>query len=551
MSKIYIILFIFLAFFGNSFCQITDLSEKQVLKFNEDNDKINYSLLDNGIMKSNNVIKSSFVKSDLLNQLYQSELRQNRLSPFGFKNNNTKYLIKESNDDLRNGYSYEINLLNPGNKKLFQDFSDSLNTRYPLWVPIVEIIGMHGGVCLISNYVLHNDFAKISFKSVKKNFETGFVWDPDLFNTNFLAHPFNGSLYYNCARSNGYDYYASSVFAFGGSLTWELFMETEPPAINDIINTTISGIFLGEATHRLSSLIIDERKGGFERVITEIAAGLVDIPRGINRLFQGKSWRISNHSYEKEPLAISGYYGVNWNNYGTKIGTGIANGVLGVNLLYGDPFVIKNWKPMDFFRLSGSFNIGAGQPVAGSLEGYGILTGKTTNIPDNSAHLFGLFHHYDYLSNQAYNIGAVSFGVGWISKYSTSKNSLLVSAIHFNAMPLGGSKSIYVDTVERTYSFGSGLNTKLETSLNFSWGSFYIGYNIYWYYTFVGAIGNEIYGILRPKVTINITKNIGIGAQFMFAHKSAVYHDYANINARTTQSMLLLNYTFGNMNFLK
>ena len=114
----------------------------------------------------------------------------------------------------------------------------------------------------------------------------------------FLRILYNGSIYYNSARANGYNYYVSSVFAFGGSLTWELFMETEPPSTNDIISTTVSGIFLGEITHRLSSLLIDERATGFERVMRELGAGIFDLARGFNRIFQGKTWEVNKNTYE-------------------------------------------------------------------------------------------------------------------------------------------------------------------------------------------------------------------------------------------------------------
>ena len=79
----------------------------------------------------------------------------------------------------------------------------------------------------------------------------------------------------------------------------------------------------------------------------------------------------------RKPLALNAYYGVNWNNYGTKIGTGVANGVAGFGLLYGNPFYDKKREVMDFFRFSGNFNIGAGQPRIASLEGYGLLFGRS------------------------------------------------------------------------------------------------------------------------------------------------------------------------------
>ena len=509
MLKLYIVIFIVIVSSGNAFCQQLELSSDLQLKLSDKNGKNNFSLLEKNRIKEDNKITNSI------------------------------YLKNNSLGNKR--FSIGSDKVNP----------DVIGKKYPIWVPITELVGLHAGVCLFSNYVLHNDFAKISFESVKKNFETGFVWDPDYFITNYFAHPYNGSIYYNIARANGYNYYVSSVFAFSGSLTWELFMETEPPATNDIINTTISGIFLGEVTHRLSSLLIDDRTTGFERVMREIGIGIIDISRGFNRLFQGKSWAVNKNTYAREPLALNAYYGVNWNNYGTKIGTGIANGVAGFGLIYGDPFKGKKREIMDFFRVAGNFNFGAGQPPIGSLEGYGLLFGKSKKTSKKTDKLQGIFHHYDYYDNKAYEIGAISFGVGWFNRYKTSESSRILATIHLGIIPLGASRSTYIDTTgqERDYSFNGGLDAKLEFSYSGKWGLIYAGYNLYWFSTYVGIAGNELYGLLRPKIVINVTKDLGIGAQFLFAHKEGYYKDYESINGRAYQGMLLLQYKFGDISF--
>lgn len=509
MIKFYaIFLFIFLVSSGDTFSQQTGLSDNLPLKLSDKKNVIKHGLFTQSSFESLDKINNSFFRNSTAK-----------------RNNPLKVRLKNVDPDYVN--------------------------RYPLWVPITEIIGEHIGVNLFSSYVLHNEYSKISFQSVKHNFETGFVWDSDFFTTNFFAHPFNGSNYFDIARSNGYSYLESIPFAFGGSLTWELFMETDPPQTNDLIMTTTCGIFLGEVLHRLSSLVIDDSKTGFERVVREVGAGLIDIPRGFNRIFQAKSWKTENVTYDRTPLALSAYYGVNWNNYSTKIGTGIANGVAGFGLIYGNPFENRKRAPMDFFRFVGNFNFGAGQPPIGNLEGYGSLYSKTHNYKNRRDYMLGIFQHYDFFENQAYEIGALSFGAGWITRYKTSKNSLFLSALHLNLMPFGGTKSTYVDAGNRNYSFAGGFNAKVEGSLNYKWGTFTAAYNIYWYYIYVGVAGNEWYGIFRPKAVINITKNLGIGAQFMFAHKSGHYKDYPSVNARTTQTMLLLQYTFGDMNFLK
>src|SRR5206468_13088616 len=129
------------------------------------------------------------------------------------------------------------------------------------------------------------------------------------------------------------------------------------PSINDIINTPISGAFLGEILYRISSNILDDRTRGGNRVFREILAGIINPPRALNRLTQGKMFRVtSKEVYQKEPLNITlsaGVHKVN-NKIGKNnlFGTGTNNAIVHLQLDYGDPFETRHRKPFDLFSLS-------------------------------------------------------------------------------------------------------------------------------------------------------------------------------------------------------
>ena len=99
--------------------------------------------------------------------------------------------------------------------------------------------GINMGVWAFDRYIRKADFAYIDFHTIKDNIKHGFVWDNDAMGTNMFMHPYHGSLYFNSARSNGYNYWQSGLYAFGGSFMWEMFMENEYPSTNDIIATPI------------------------------------------------------------------------------------------------------------------------------------------------------------------------------------------------------------------------------------------------------------------------------------------------------------------------
>lgn len=99
------------------------------------------------------------------------------------------------------------------------------------------VFGINMGVWAFDRYIRKADFAYINGRTIKDNLKHGFVWDNDAMGTNMFMHPYHGSLYFNSARSNGYNFWQSGLFAFGGSFMWEMFMENEYPSTNDIIAT--------------------------------------------------------------------------------------------------------------------------------------------------------------------------------------------------------------------------------------------------------------------------------------------------------------------------
>ena len=90
-----------------------------------------------------------------------------------------------------------------------------------------QILGMNMGLWAFDRYVLDAHYAYINIHTIKANLKKGFVWDNDQMGNNMFLHPYHGSLYYNAARSNGYNYWQSGAFALGGSSIWELFLENE------------------------------------------------------------------------------------------------------------------------------------------------------------------------------------------------------------------------------------------------------------------------------------------------------------------------------------
>lgn len=145
--------------------------------------------------------------------------------------------------------------------------ADSLDIAYYSkkngWAAATKIFSMNMGLWAFNRYVAKQDYAYISIHTIRKNLKHRWVWDNDDMGNNMFLHPYHGNLYFNAARSNGYNFWESGAFTLGGSAMWELFMENEYPSVNDIMATPIGGLALGEVFYRTSDWCsMTERQAG-------------------------------------------------------------------------------------------------------------------------------------------------------------------------------------------------------------------------------------------------------------------------------------------------
>ncbi|MDB5114534.1 MAG: hypothetical protein JWQ79_26 [Mucilaginibacter sp.] len=424
-----------------------------------------------------------------------------------------------------------------------------LNKKYPVWKPAVQVVGINAFTWTLDRVVLKQDFSHIGPSTWKYNIQKGWEWDSDRFGINFIGHPYTGSMYFNAARSQGYSYVQSIPFAIGGSLMWEYFGENTRPSYNDVINTPINGAFLGEIFYRLSSNILDDRTTGSERVFREIAAGLVDPVRGLNRLLQGKTFRrTTKEIYQKEPLNITVFAGLHKINEDNKtvFGKGPTEALINLQFDYGNPFEERYRKPFDFFRLRTEFSFGSGRKLLDNLTGYGILLGDNTSATTNYGKLsilYGLFQYDDYWDNKTFELGALGIGGGVFTKFPISKTVNLYTNAHFALVPLAGNSTRFgPDTTQvRDYTYNDGLEAKFESTLNV--GKIFSASLVYYYFflhTYYGTAGNNNISILKPRITVQVIKNISLGFEHFIYYDDRYLKNLPGIySVRTEQKVFV------------
>ncbi len=420
------------------------------------------------------------------------------------------------------------------------------NPKYPLWVPITTVIGDNIVNWAIARYGFKYDWAKTGPSQWKTNFKKGPEWDSDGFGMNFIGHPHTGSFYFNIGRSNGYSFWQSLPFAIEGSALWEYFGENTRPSYNDLINTPVSGMFLGEVFYRISSNILDDRTKGGQRVFRELVAAVINPTRAFDRLIQGKMFRVtSKEVYQKEPLNITLSAGIHKVNdivgKDNRFGTGSTNAMLNMQLDYGDPFEIRSRKPFDLFRVRVELSYGSDLNLLDHVNGYGLLAGK--NLSEHR--LIGLFQHYDYWHNPIFEVASLGFGGGFISQLPIAQHSNIYSNAHLAVVPLAGNNNQFgpIESEFRQYNFGGGMQAKLEETINLhNWCSIGFTAFYYWIHTYNGLPGNSLVGILKPAISFRLFKDLGIGFEHHIYHNDRFLKGSDNLHITRTEQKLFLQF---------
>lgn len=375
----------------------------------------------------------------------------------------------------------------------------------------------------IAKFITKPGWEQISLRSWWKNISEGFTYDTDNFLTNHFSHPYHGNLYFNAARTNGYGFWESAPFSFLGSAFWEYFAETFRPSINDWVNTSVSGVNLGEMTYRLSNMITDNEATGFTRVWTEIMGGLINPVRAINRLITGEASRV----FTNPPLKKPDYFSLSVNvgarrivNEGSNIAkNGDQEGIFGFDINYGDQFKSDLKIPFSIFFVSASLSNKNSRVT--DLRSYGILTGWKLRETEKVNHSLSLLLSYDYTSNPAYEFGGPSLSANLGSRYEISKKFNITTNVNFGSLLMGGAPDDFFNDEEgRNYNFGTGLIARAYVSFNgVNWQYGSLSYGTFWFWTQSGTPDSK-----HHVHNLNATGIVPLTARFALGGSMGLYY---------------------------
>jgi hypothetical protein len=423
------------------------------------------------------------------------------------------------------------------------------------WLPVTEVVGYTFGMNLLAQTFTDNPDYDISWETFTDNLDGPWWYDTDAFITNQFAHPYEGSIYFSTSRTLGHGFWVSSIYAFGGSMLWEIAAESQPPSINDQITTTVAGTFLGEILYRLADIWLypgggNAKPGGWR----EFGGWVVNPTNGFNRLWYGDGYRdrtlTGYPTYGELRLTLG--FGGRTKRDGVTVaddGSGIA---FGVHMQHGLP--AGDWefeKPFDHFDVAADLVVNSNSVERDASANFtirGLLLGTTYGTGAERG-LWGLFGQYDYLvPADVFRVSSSSLGIGTTGQFGLG-GGWAIQGTAIASLGYGAGGQYYAPEEEaegfRDYHFGVQATGLLQAFAHWR-DRVRIGLTARQYFISGKVTPDEgsweyvSYGALNA--TYRIAGRHALSAQVTGARRRALYVDHPEINQQGGQVYLSYAY---------
>ena len=449
-----------------------------------------------------------------------------------------------------------------------------------VWRAVGEGVFVNTFVWAADRWLLGKDYYSKGWSTLKDNLDKGWTFDGDAFSTNFIDHPYHGNLYYTAARTSGCNYWLSTLLTAIGSLEWEEIAETDFPSYNDFFATTFGGSALGELTLRVSDLILNNKRRGFNRVMREVVAFGLAPMRGVNRMIDGDMWRHQDthylyHDKSEIPYRFMISAGARWSE--TRVTSSLCNTSFNIFLDYGKYGDTRQNRPFDCFRADMAFNKnGKHVPLVSTFCINGRIHGWQLGKTAHSGTVFSINQDFVYYNNEQQErvkydrralfclaepaaIGpAVTFEAPAF-RHTTTVNAVLMSG--FTA-----------DHYYRCYNMGSGFNAKVYNLIRLS-DILYLNLDASFHYLFtwegyekeqldkfraegkeppykmntmIGRKGGDkcyaTFFVLHPRLDLKLFKNVYASAQLRYFTRNSIHKYYDNVKSHYSDFNVSLTY---------
>lgn len=396
------------------------------------------------------------------------------------------------------------------------------------WQAASGIAAVNGLTWFYNWHIQRWDWANVGTRSWWANLRGGFTWDDDAFGANQVAHPYHGSLYFNTARASGYDFWGSTPFVAAGSLSWELFTENVRPSLNDLVNTTLGGIALGEVSYRVSALLTAKGTAASR----QMGAFVVSPLASTHSLLHGRQRRLFYTPESSSALLAVGQR----RGTGTSP-TGLAGNrpFVGLTFQYGSPFDERVNRPYDAFQFSLHLSpnehvVLTHASVSGLLARRRLLRSSTGQV------LVGLFQHYDYDDLPITKASSQSLSGAMLYRQGFGKRTQVDLGLHLEAVPLGAVSTEHEAVRRRDYDFGPGMGGRFSAALRHDGRELLrLETRTVWIHSLYASDADHVTTTARVSAAVPVMRMVSVGGDVALTYRQSTYRDQPRVTQRLPQ----------------
>ena len=397
------------------------------------------------------------------------------------------------------------------------------------WQAAAGVVAVNGLTWFYNWHVQGWAWANVGTRSWGENLRRGFTWDDDAFGTNQVAHPYHGGLYFNAARSSGYDFWGSIPYVAAGSLSWELFTENVRPSLNDLINTTLGGIALGEAAYRVSSLLTS--KSAFGR---GMGALVVSPVAQTHAFLHGRGSRIDGASLAPESSAALVAVGQRRGTGASPAGVAGSRAFVGLTVQYGSAFGDQVHRPYDAFDFS--VQLSPEEHVVLTHVGLSGVLSRRTLVHSPTNHLYlALFQHYDYDDLPVFKASSQSLSGALLYRRTAGARTQIDLGLHLEAVPLGAISSER-SIRRRDYDYGPGVGGRFMASLRRDGRDVLrLDARTVLIHSVYGADADHMATTARLSAAVPVMRMVSVGGDVGLTVRRSSYQDMPTVTMRIPQ----------------
>ncbi len=394
------------------------------------------------------------------------------------------------------------------------------------WQAASAVAAINGGLWFYNWHLQGSDWADVGTRSWWANLQSGFNWDDDVFGVNQVAHPYHGSLYFNAARGSGYEFWGSVPFVAAGSLSWELFSENVRPSANDLINTTLGGIALGEVAHRMSSVLLSSK--GFPAARRMGAFVVNPVGRAQSLIQGGGRAALDSAPSSSTSLAVGRQRGMG----ASPLAVSGDRPFIGLTFQYGSAFDEHVKRPYDAFEFS--LHLSPNEYVVLTHAGVsGLLARRKLATSARRQVMLGVFQHYDYDDIPLAKSSSQSLSGALLYRQAADAGTQIDIGLHLEVVPLGAVSSEHDRARRRDYDFGPGVGGRVTGALRRDGRELIrLDGRTVWIRSLYGSDADHRMTTARLSAALPVVRMFGVGGDVSLTLRRSNYGRQPTVSAR-------------------